>query len=207
VHDIAIVEVSEQRAEQVRKELKKIQGALKANTWVLADLLEEAVANNYPELWGFSSFKDWLEDSELDVKERQAYHLIRINSVAKELKISRDKLNQVKISKLKAIFALDPETQSDKIKDLVKRAVNMSLEDIDKETRKLRGLEGDKGTWRNFYFEEEDMAETVDSALETVRVEAGQEMSDAAALELMAADRISAAKKIEEQEEKEALES
>lgn len=185
--DNGIVQLENARAEAVRTQIKQIQGSLKDRTFDLADLLAEAKDNDYPRLWGYQSYKDWLDNSELDVKLRQADYLIEIVTKSKALDIAREQLRQIKITKLKAIFSLNPAEHADKIRDLINRAVNMSTAEVEQETRALKGLEGEKGTWRNFYFPEAAAAITVDTALEDAKTVAGTEMSDASALEMICA--------------------
>lgn len=187
--EAGIVQLQNARAEAVRSQIKQVQGSLKDRMYDLADLLAEAKENDYPSLWGYPSFKKWVNDSELDVKHRQAEYLIKIvvTSRPENLNIPREELKRVKNTKLNAIFSLNPVQYADVIRDLVKRAVNMPLEEVEAEVRSLKGLEGEAGTWRNFYFQEAAAAETVDTAIEDLKTVAGQEMSDADALEMICA--------------------
>lgn len=190
MHEMQIVQVANERAEVVRANIKHLQGNLKDRTFDLADLLAEAQENSYPALWGYPSFKTWLDDSELDIKIRAAEYLIKIvvSSRPEHLNIPREQLRLVKISKLKAIFSLRMDEHADAIRELVKQGPALSLDEIELRVREIKGIEGPKGTWRNFYFEEPAAAETVDVALEQAKTVAGQEMSDASALEMVAAE-------------------
>src|SRR5437868_3032524 len=100
----SIVELENARAEQVRKQIKQLQGAVKDHTFDLAELLAEVQQGSYYRDWGYSSFKAWLDSSELDIKSRQADYVIKIVIMSKQLDITRERLRLVKISKLKAIF-------------------------------------------------------------------------------------------------------
>lgn len=120
----------EQRAKELTAEVKKIKSNLVNGLLYLGSLLSEARANEYPQVLGYESFGGWLDDSGLDMSERQAYYLIKVVDNAKFLGIETKQLEASKMSKLKEIFSLDPNEFGDKIKDLVAKSPDMKLDEI-----------------------------------------------------------------------------
>jgi uncharacterized protein with ParB-like and HNH nuclease domain len=193
----AIVPTNE-RAQAVDAQIRELRVNLVDNFLHLGELLSEAKENNYAEALGYDNFAHWLEESGVDMSERQAYYLIKIINNARGLGISREELAGAKMSKLKEIFTLDPETQGDKIKQLVADSGSLKLDDIRERVHQARHADGqERLTWRNFKVSE-SQAETIDAAVERAKRELGTiiehdtgeviEPTDGRALEMMAAD-------------------
>lgn len=164
----------EARATQVTEEVRQIKSHLAKSLLYLGQLLSEARSNNYPEMLGFSSFGEWLEDSGLDMSERQAYYLIKIVDNAKALDIPSEQLEGAKMSKLKEIFALDPSTHGDDIKRLLTASTTMKLEDVRHSVNELRsGVGLEPTSWMNFRVTDSQLAH-IHHALEQARMEYGQ---------------------------------
>jgi hypothetical protein len=166
--------VPTERAEQLTLEVRALKSNMIDNLLTLGELMSEAKANNYAEVLGFSSFKAWLDDSGLDMSERQAYYLIKIVDNARSLGIERKQLADSKMSKLKEIFSLSPIDHADKIKDLINKAPELSLEQVRNEvesTKTNAGLE--PTTWMNFRVTE-SQAIMIRSAFEMAALQYGQ---------------------------------
>lgn len=187
-----------QRAEEVRQKIEQIKTNMVSGALDLGELLSEVRAYNYYSSWGYESFGGWLGSSGLDMSERTAYYLIKIIDNSRALGIGRSELEQVKMSKLKEIFTLDPATSGQEIKALVAQGDNATLEEIKATVDKVKS--GDENwerpVWLNFKLLE-SQKEVVKEAIERVKREAGStvndygevvDISDGAALELMAAN-------------------
>lgn len=162
------------RAKHVSTEVRKIKAHLVNNLLYLGTLLSEARANDYPQLLGFDTFALWLEDSGLDMSERQAYYLIKIVDGAKQLEIPLPQLEASKLSKLKEIFALDLVTHGDSIKQLVADSAALKLHEVRDRVQALRSEQGLEPTsWLNFRVTE-SQAGFIHEALAKARMEYGQ---------------------------------
>lgn len=166
--------VANSRAIELTNTVKSLKSKLVDNLLHLGELLSEARLNDYPQELGFDSFAEWLEDTGLDMSERQAYYLIKIVDNARSLGIPREQLQQSKMSKLKEIFALDPATQGEQIKQLVAASADMKLKEVRAKVAEARGTAGlEPTTWRNFRVTE-SQAQVIDFSLANARMDYGQ---------------------------------
>jgi hypothetical protein len=166
--------VSSVRVEEVKQRISQLKSNLVENMLELGELFSEAKHNEYPQLWGHNGFDDWLDASGLDVSRRTAYYLIKIVDNSRQLGIGREQLAKTKISHLKEIFTLNPETRADDIKLLVDKCPEMSLDEVRDAIGGLRQKDGEERlTWRNFRLTD-SQAEVVDSATERAKLEFGQ---------------------------------
>jgi hypothetical protein len=117
------------RAEAVLTRIGQIKGDLVRRALELGALLLEAREHDYHVVWGFPRFGDWVEASDLDMSERQAYYLMQIVQRAQALNITQAQLERVKLTKLKEIFALKA-APDDVIKQLVENAETATLEEV-----------------------------------------------------------------------------
>jgi hypothetical protein len=178
------------RAAVVRDSLKKLQGRMNDSTFELADLLAEALENNYPTQLGFADLNAWLEDAELDIRQRQAEQLVQIKYRSEALGIPRETLRHLATGKLKAIFSLDVDRHfgGDKakyeaaVRGLVEEAPNTKLDALESKVRQQKGIEEEGTVLRSYRMSEEGYENEVKPAIERVKGLAGQEMSDGAAL-------------------------
>jgi hypothetical protein len=191
--------VASNRAEEVLNTIRQKKTSLLDELLTLGELLSEAKRDNHPQQLGYDNYGAWLEATGLDLKERQSYYLIGIVDKAKTLDIPRQKLLASKMSKLKEIFTLNPETQGDAIRELVDKSVSLKLEEIQDAVQNKKGQEGqERFTWRNFKVSESVAETVVDPAVERCKAEYGdtidsqtgevRDISDGRALELICAD-------------------
>lgn len=150
----AIAGEAAKRASEVKQELEHLNSLVLDSTFDIAELLAEVKGGSYYGSWGYETFNDYVEQ-ELDMKVRKAQYLVRIVNISKMLGISRTVYEEVKITKLREIFSLEPqdfflnpntnkeEPLSDHIKRLVGVANDMSLKEIVEEIKRLKGLVGD----------------------------------------------------------------
>jgi hypothetical protein len=137
------------RAEVVRQRILEIKGDLVKRALELGALLLEARSNDYHVVWGHTRFGDWVEASDLDMSERQAYYLIQIVERSRALGITQEQLEAVKLTKLKEIFALKA-APDEVIKQLVEEAQTCTLEELRGKVQALRqGAEDDIYTFLN----------------------------------------------------------
>jgi|SRR6185312_3383984 len=197
---VAIMQRPAERAKAVQEQLEATRRNLASNALLMGDLLSEIKHNSYHEHYGCSSFSDWLyNSSSLDMSERTAYYLINIVDTAKQLGIPRKQLEAVKMSKLKEIFTLNPETNGDDIKQLVAAGDAASLEETKNAVVKAKvgDEQFERAVWLNIKLLE-SQREVVKEAIERAKRSCGDtidprtgevaEPSDARALELIAAD-------------------
>jgi hypothetical protein len=175
IHGDAVAGVKKMaRAQEVLEQVDQLKSQMVNNRWELADLLEEIHDHDYHRERGFNDFDDYIDQGNFDVGSREARYLIKINRNSKKLEIPRDDLKKVAISKLKEVFTLDPETQSDHIKRLVSAAQEQTLDAVRDEVRSVRGLDpADEFTWRNFRVTRASATEVIDPAIERARREWG----------------------------------
>jgi hypothetical protein len=197
----AIVEQDRSRATQVREQVKQITKSLSKANLEVAELLAEVIDNGYHVQWGFMSFEEYLDDTQIDLSDREVRYRVRIVKGARALNITHDQLLQSKISKLKEIFSLDTEQYADDIRRLVSESVELSLDEVKAEVRRSKGENGEEEfTFRNFYVTREVATEVIDPAIEAAKIMGGDtigeggepcEPSDSDAIEKICADFLS----------------
>lgn len=150
----AVAGQAAKRAAAVKIELEHLNTLVLDSTFDIAELLAEVKGGSYYGQWGYETFGDYVEQV-LDMKLRKAQYLVRIVNIAKMLDIPRTVYEEVKITKLREIFSLEPqdfflnpdtnqnEPLSDHIKRLVAAANEMTLQEIVNEIKRLKGLIGD----------------------------------------------------------------
>lgn len=172
--ELQLVNATESRAETVTLEVRQIKSDLANRLIYLGELLSESRSNGYPEQLGFESFGAWLEDSGLDMSERQAYYLVKIVDNAKQLGIPRKSLEASKMSKLKEIFSLNPDEHGNRMRDLVEASADLKLEEVRQEVATLRsGVGLEPTSWFNFRVTD-SQKQQISHALATARMEYGQ---------------------------------
>jgi hypothetical protein len=192
--------VSSSRAHEVREQINQLKSNMLENMLDLGELLAESRDNDYPAHWGFSTFEDWLLNSDLEMGKRTAYYLMKIVDTSRALGIPREELKKSKISKLKEIFVLDAKTHAAEIKQLVADSSTQSLDEVRERVGTIREKHGHEPlTWRNFRVTA-SQAEIIDQAVERARNEYGHtidgdtgellDISDSKALEIICADFI-----------------
>ncbi len=182
------------RASDVRTKLLAIKDHIETDFFDLCDLLREAQEADFATVWGFGTFKEWVErGSGLDMSASQAYYCVKISKTAHILGLTREQLKAVKVSKLKAIFMLRPDEFAAEIKQLIDEAPGMSLEEVKSRVQNLRGES------ETVYFTlklEKQVKENVDEAFELARKNYGSvvsngdpvDISDSKCMELITSD-------------------
>lgn len=165
-----------QEAANVLAKIQNIRIGLFENMFTLAELLTEARAKSFHEVWGFTRFGDWVEKgSGLDISARTAYYLIEIWEKSKELGIPRDQLVAARIAKLKEIFSLDLGKHADEIRKLVQFASEHSLEAVRDSVNTIKAGDGN-GIEPYTYITikiPQSSKETIERAFELVRSQYG----------------------------------
>ena len=206
----SIVTATPKHIESVRKKIEEIRKSISGRFFDLGELLSEIKEGGFHMTWGYANFGEWLEKSGLDMSERSAYYLIKIVAMGKELNIPREKLESVKISKLREIASLDPKKDGKKIRKLIDSCVpdkdgnEMSLEDVRQNVAKVRAGDDKIETFvfMTIKVTKTCKEEVIDPAIELVRAQHGdtvdssgspQEISPGRAIELILTDYLAGA--------------
>ena len=176
-----LVTATPKHIESVRKKIEEIKKAISGSFFDLGDLLQEVRDGGFHMSWGYANFGEWLETSGLDMSERAAYYLIKVVQMGKTLNIPREKLEQVKISKLREIASLDVVKDAKKIKRLIDACVpdkegrEMSLADVKENVAKVKAgnEELDTFVFVTLKFTKSCKENVFDPAIEMARSEYG----------------------------------
>lgn len=159
-----------ERAEQVRQQLETEKQNFVRNFFEISKLLTEIYNNKYYEFWGYGSFIDYVESSDLDINQTTAYRMVNLVNGQKALDIPTEELLVVKPTKLLEIFSLNKEANGDDIKKLLEEAKTDTIDEVRNKVRQAKGLSTD--VWMKFKLTD-DMADTVNAALEKAKQESG----------------------------------
>jgi hypothetical protein len=161
------------RPQEVLNQINILKNNMFSNIIDMAELLSEVRRNKYNLEYGYSSFKDWIDNSGLDLSERSAYYLINVYDRSLELGIDKERLKRTKISKLKEIFSLKNATPAE-LRKLVDKSEDLSLKQIQDEVRIIR-YEGKEDTYSFITLKvaDADWKAYIEPAINTVRAEAG----------------------------------
>lgn len=182
------------RANEVRKRLILIRSTLDDNFFDMCELLLEAQEQGYHVVYGYSRFGDWIEQAGLDLSARSAYYLINIAKKARALGLTRAEMKETKISKLKEIFALDPQEHGTEMKQLVASAREDSLEAVKEKVARVRAeATGQQPFVLKTFKLDPNVLATVEEAFELARAQYGSriengeevEASDSQCLEII----------------------
>jgi hypothetical protein len=178
------------RAATVRRQMLVLAGDLNRNTFDIAVLANEAQSNKYWRQWGFESLGDYGE-RELGIKERKLQYLARIVRVCAEVGVERTDYEPVKVTKLRSITSLDPdstyfnletnqhEDMAEHIVDLIAEAPELTSAEVDAKVAALMGLTGDNAMLTRSYRASKSAYEnTIDPALELMRKNLGSKSRD-----------------------------
>jgi len=119
-----------EQAASIKKRLNTVSKNIKVSHVELADLLYSVHSNEFYIDWGFETFEVFIAESDLGLSMRQAYYLVQIYGKAISLEISKKELEQLHISKLKYIFALDTGVYGSFIKSAVVEAKYLTLNEL-----------------------------------------------------------------------------
>jgi len=114
--------------------LEIIKGNLSTTTRALLNVgkaLSEIKQNRFYLLWGYSSFYEWLECSEFELKRRKCQYLIRIVETCHKLGIALDRVEPLGIAKLRAIMSLNVKKHEALMLELLNKAPKMSLSELE----------------------------------------------------------------------------
>lgn len=206
----SIVTATPKHIESVRKKIEEIRKSISGRFFDLGELLGEIKEGGFHMSWGYANFGEWLETSGLDMSERAVYYLIKIVTMGKELNIPREKLEQVKISKLREIATLDTKCDGKKMKKLIDSCIpdkdgnEMSLEDVRQNVAKVRAGDDkiDTYVFLTIKITKTCKEEVIDPAIELIRAQHGdtvdssgapQEISPGRAIELILTDYLAGA--------------
>lgn len=150
------------RSRRVRQHIENLRATIQHTNWELGVLLAEATEKNYFSEWGYENRRSFVEEN-LDIKDRQAWNLIRIVTISEKLGYTRDQIEPIGTSKNREIFSLEPDNKwvnpdtgfaepvVDHMHRLIELAPSLSYEAILAEVRKLKGLVGENDlTFVNF---------------------------------------------------------
>src|SRR5580698_7360666 len=157
--EVIIGEAVAGEAAKVKKQLEGLIANWNRSTFDIAVLLSDVKKNKFFKGYGFDTFLDYAKS--LDMKTRKIQYLVRIVDIMDECGVSDDEYRPIGIAKLREITSLDvtdsegqpviyddPEKgESHEMRDiiigLVTKAPEMSLEDIKKYVKILKGFVGD----------------------------------------------------------------
>ncbi len=155
------------RAEEVRKGLLKISQSIETDFLDLCDLLREAQEKNYPALWGFNTFGDWVEvASGLEISSSTAYYYVDISKKASALGLTREQLLAVRVSKLREIFRLSIDEHEAEIRALIEEAPGLTVKEV---RNRVRSAIGQSEVMYITLKLDKEVKETLDEALELAR--------------------------------------
>ena len=207
--EIPIVgEVEAGRAARIKKDVLKLIKGVSSFSFDLSDLLYEIKSNNFHAGYGFTSFSQYLKSlSEQGLKYSRAYYLYRVaeNGVSSGLK--REEYELVGLTKLRLISRLKPAGEFNGvpmplvIRELTLKAITMTPEEVQFEVDTIMGqTEDDSLVWINFKVKKSAREDVIKPAIALIKKHCPEsqlvdeetgavtEMSDGAALEMMAAN-------------------
>jgi hypothetical protein len=109
----------------------RIGDALGKSTLAFYDLscaLLEAYDEDYPKVWGFTNFIDYVE-SELGMKYRSAYYLVEVGRIIKKYNIDTDQAKRIGWTKMKEITSYI-QAKPDEASRYLDMAENMSRREL-----------------------------------------------------------------------------
>lgn len=194
---------------KVRKQLESLIKSLNKSTLDVGELLCKVKKNGFYQPWGFTTFQEYVDT--LDIKARKAQYLVRIVDVMQQVGIERVKYEPIGIAKLREITSLDPTASwtnpangeeipmKDFITEFIGKADNLSLDEIKKNVRTLKGFVGENDlVWLNFCVKRSVSDNTIRPALGLAKNFIGsvgkddegmsKDASDGAALEVIAVE-------------------
>lgn len=149
---VAEVRQDTSRAEEVIREIIKIDATQKSNAFVLGDLFVEFEEGEYQHAAKTKTLKEFLKKYNIEISPREVIYRTKACRIAKKLGISRESLTTAGISKVKVITLLDPDTDlehpngeresmGDIIRDLIEDAPKWKIEELREEIKRLKGIE------------------------------------------------------------------
>ena len=206
--EIPIVgEVEAGRAARIKKDVLKLIKGVSASSFDLADLLYEIKSNNFHVGYGHTSFSQYLKSlAESGMKYSKAYYLFRITENGASAGLKREEYEPVGLTKLRLISRLKPAGEFNGvpmvmiIRELTLKALTMTPEEVSFEVDTILGLTDDESmVWINFKVKKNAREDVIKPAIALIKKHCPEsqlvdedgnvtEMSDGAALEMMAAN-------------------
>lgn len=114
-----------ERAFQLHKQLKTIVENTKRNFFVMGAILNEIKDNDYWEVMGYNSFRAYIADPEIGIKQSSAYHAMKLVNT-----FTLEETEGIEYSKL---IALVPHLTNDNRDELLTMAKTLSRSDLQQE--------------------------------------------------------------------------
>ena len=204
---VIVGEAETGRASRIKKEVTKLIKGVSSSSFDLADLLYEVKSNNYHVGYGFTSFSQYLKSlAEIGMKYSKGYYLFRITENGASAGLKRAEYEPVGLTKLRLISRLKPAGEFNGtpmpliIRELTLKAINMTPEEVQFEVDTIMGqTDDDSMVWINFKVKKSAREDVIKPALALIKKNCPEsqvvdedgnvtEMSDGAALEMMAAN-------------------
>ena len=204
---VIVGEAEAGRAARIKKDVLKLIKGVSASSFDLADLLYEIKSNNFHVGYGHTSFSQYLKSlSEQGMKYSKAYYLFRITENGASAGLKRAEYEPVGLTKLRLISRLKPAGEFNGtpmpliIRELTLKAINMKPEEVQFEVDTIMGqTDDDSMVWINFKVKKSAREDVIKPALALIKKNCPEsqlvdedgnvtEMSDGAALEMMAAN-------------------
>lgn len=157
------------QAIQTREALKKAHSQGEDSFFDTCDLLLKASQEGHHLQFGWMRFSDYVGHLGIDLSGRNISHYITIADRVKRLQLDRSTMKQVKVSKLREILSLDPEKFSSEMRELLKVAPAMSVEEVKGRVKSLKtGAGYEEMVYMTIKYPA-SAKEVIDSAFEKVR--------------------------------------
>lgn len=174
-------------AAKARRKLEQLIKSVNRSAFDVAELLFVVKSKGYFEEATFSEYTKSLE-----IKPRKASYLVHMIEVMSFLEIPREQYEPLGISKLRIITSLDPEGSWTNPQDptsivplkefiigFIEKGKEMSLEEIQKHVRTLKGIVGEQDiVWKNLPFTRNVIDTVYDAAVELTRKNLGSVSKD-----------------------------
>ncbi len=207
---VVVGDVEAGRAAKIKKEVNRLIKGVSSSSFDLADLLYEIKSKNFHNEWGYTSFSQYLKSLvEHGMKYSKAYYLYRVTENGVSAGLKREEYEPVGLTKLRLISRLKPAGEFNGvpmpliIRELTLKAVNMTPEEVQFEVDTIMGQTEDESmVWMNFKMKKLARENVVKPAIALIKKHCPEsqlvdedgnvtEMSDGAALEMMAANMLS----------------
>jgi hypothetical protein len=204
---VVVGDVEAGRSAKIKREVNRLIKGVSEVTFDLADLLYEIKSKNFFAEWGFTSFSQYLKSLiEQGMKYSKSYYLYRIKENCVSAGLKPEEYEPVGVTKLRIISRLKPAGEYNGvpmvmiIRELTLKAATMSAEEIQFEVDTIEGKTEDESlVWMNFKVKKMGRENVIKPALQLIKKHCPEsqlvdedghvkEMSDGAALEMMAAN-------------------
>lgn len=171
------------RAWQIQKELVNIKKDLETRFFNICELLTEVKDSNYHNVYGFTTFADWVEQgSELDMSARQAFYYINIYRKIEKLGLGKNIVSSIGVTKLKEILSLPVEQEAD-IKGLLSSAPDTTVAEVKTQVAKAKAKNGEEPVEYVTFRLDPGVKAMVDKAFKLARLVYGEDVIEGDAVE------------------------